>query len=125
MDLVHGKAYRYEDGTRQEVPVPEDMVDEVAMRREQLLEAAADADDEVLMKFLEGEEVSDEELELCLHKGVKDFVLAPVMLTSANRDIGISAMLDAIIRYLPTPTEEPPVDGHDNRGDDVEVRPTA
>jgi elongation factor G len=73
------------------------------------------------MKFLEGEEVSDEELERCLHSGVKDSVLAPVMMTSAHRDIGISAMLDAIIRYLPTPLEEPPVEVTDNRGEVVEV----
>ena len=75
------------------------------------------------MKFLEGEDVSDEELERCLHKGVKDSVLAPVMVTSANQDIGMSAMLDAIIRYLPTPLEEPPVKATDNRGDEVEVAP--
>ena len=123
VDLVHGKAYQYTDGQRTEVPVPEDMADEVATRREQLLEAAADADDDVLMKFLEGEEVSDEELELCLHKGVKDSVLAPVMVTSANQDVGMSAMLDAIIRYLPTPLEEPPVKATDNRGDEVEIAP--
>jgi elongation factor G len=121
VDLVHGKAYLYEGGKRQEVPIPEDMSDEVALRREQLLEAAADADDEVLMKFLEGEAVSDEELERCLHMGVKDSVLAPVMVTSANRDIGVSAMLDAIIRYLPTPLEQPPVKATDNRGDEIEV----
>ena len=125
VDLVHGKAYRYEGGQREEVPVPEDMVDEVASRREQLLEAAADADDDVLMKFLEGEAVSDEELELCLHKGVKDSVLAPVMVTSANQDVGMSAMLDAIIRYLPTPLEELPVKATDNRGDEVEIAPDA
>jgi len=123
VDLVHRKAYAYEDGQRTEVPVPEDMADEVALRREQLLEAAADADDEVLMKFLEGEEVSDQELERCLHKGVKDSVLAPVMVTSANRDIGMTAMLDAIVRYLPTPLEEPPVTATDPRGDEVEVSP--
>jgi elongation factor G len=121
VDLVHGKAYEYTGGQRAEVPVPEDMVDEVATRREQLLEAAADADDDVLMKFLEGEEVSDEELELCLHKGVKDSVLAPVMVTSANQDVGMSAMLDAMVRYLPTPLEMPAVKATDNRGDEVEV----
>jgi elongation factor G len=123
VDIVHGKAYRYTNGTREEAPIPDDMADEVATRREQLLEAAADADDEVLMKFLEGEVISDEELERCLHKGVKDSVVAPVMVTSANRDIGISAMLDAINRYLPTPLEGPPVTAADNRGDEVEVSP--
>jgi len=125
VDLVHRKAWIPKDGVREAAAIPDDIADEVAMRRDQLLEAAADSDDEVLMKFLEGEEVSDEELELCLHKGVKDSVLAPVMLTSASRDVGISAMLDAIIRYLPTPTEEPPIKGTDNRGDEVEVPPDA
>lgn len=123
VDLVHRKAWIYKDGAREEAPIPDALADEVQARRDQLLEAAADADDEVLMKFLEGEEISDGELELCLHKGVKDSILAPVMLTSANLDIGISAMLDAIIRYLPTPTEEPPVKATDNRGEEVEVAP--
>jgi elongation factor G len=125
VDLVHRKAWVYTDGKRAAVPIPDELAAEVALRRDQLLEAAADADDEVLMKFLDGEEISDEELELCLHKGVKDSILAPVMLTSAHRDIGISAMLDAIIRYLPTPTEEPPVEATDNRGEVVEVPPDA
>lgn len=125
VDLVHRKAWVYTDGKRAEVPIPDELTAEVALRRDQLLEAAADADDEVLMKFLDGEEISDEELELCLHKGVKDSILAPVMLTSAHRDIGISAMLDAIIRYLPTPTEEPPIEATDNRGEVVEVPPDA
>jgi len=125
VDLVHRKAWVYTDGKRAEVPIPDELTAEVTLRRDQLLEAAADADDEVLMKFLDGEEISDEELELCLHKGVKDSILAPVMLTSAHRDIGISAMLDAIIRYLPTPTEEPPVEATDNRGEVVEVAPDA
>jgi elongation factor G len=121
VDLVHRTAWIYKDGKRQEAPIPAELSDEVSRRREQLLEAAAEADDEVLVKFLEGEEISDEELERCLHTGVKDSVLAPVMMTSAHRDIGISAMLDAIIRYLPTPLEEPPVETTDNRGESVEV----
>ena len=123
VDLVHRQAWVYEGGKRQEAPIPAELAEEVATRRDQLLEAAADADDEVLMKFLEGQEISDEELELCLHKGVKDSVLAPVMMTSAHRDIGISAMLDAIVRYLPTPLEEPPVKALDERGEEVEVAP--
>jgi elongation factor G len=125
VDLVHRTAWVYTDGKRQETAIPDELAAEVALRREQLLEAAADADDEVLMKFLDGEEVSDEELELCLHKGVRDSVLAPVMMTSAHRDIGVSAMLDAILRYLPAPTEEPPIEVTDNRGEIVEMPPDA
>ncbi len=125
VDLVHRTAWLYKDGKRTEAPIPEELAAEVTQRRDQLLEAAADADDEVLMKFLDGAEISDEELELCLHKGVRDSVLAPVMVTSAHRDIGISAMLDAILRYLPAPTEEPPIEAKDNRGETVEVAPDA
>ena len=59
------------------------MADEVARRRDQLLEAAAEADDDVLTKYLEGEEISDPELEACLRKGVKESILAPVLVGSA------------------------------------------
>lgn len=121
VDLVHRTAWVYENGKRQQADIPAELADEVQLRRDQLLEAAADADDEVLMKFLEGEEITDEELAHCLHKGVKDSVLAPVMVTSANRDIGITAMLDAIIQYLPTPLEEELVQATDARGETVEV----
>jgi elongation factor G len=125
VDLVHGKAYVYEGSTRSEQPVPAELAAEVARRRDQLLEAAAEADDDVLTKYLEGEEVSDEELEACLHKGVRDSILAPVLISSANHEIGIEGVLDAIIRYLPSPAEEPPVKATDGGGKTVEVAPSA
>jgi len=103
VDLVHRRAYLFNEGRLEEVPVPEEMADEVARRRDQLLEAAADADEDVLIKYLEGQEISDAELEACLHKGVRESVLAPVLLSSAARDIGIEGLLDAIVRYLPSP----------------------
>lgn len=123
VDVVHGRAWVHEDGTRHEVPVPEDLVDEVALRRDQLLEAAAEADDEVLTKYLEGETISDEQLEACLHKGVRDSVLAPVLLTSSVKDIGMEELLDAIVRYLPSPAEEGPVAAIDGAGKAVQVPP--
>ena len=72
-------------------------------RRDQLLEAAAEADDDVLTKYLEGEEISDPELEACLRKGVKESILAPVLVGSAVKGIGLRGLLDAIVRYLPSP----------------------
>ena len=125
VDLVHRRAYLFNEGRLEEVPVPEEMADEVARRRDQLLEAAADADEDVLIKYLEGQEISDAELEACLHKGVRESVLAPVLLSSAARDIGIEGLLDAIVRYLPSPGEEPPVKATDDKGRDVEVPPAA
>jgi elongation factor G len=121
VDLVHRKAYKWEAGKETEVPVPDGMADEVARRRDQLLEAAAEADDDVLMKYLEGEEISDPELEACLHKGVKDSVLAPVLVGSAATGIGLRGLLDAIIRYLPSPAEGGPIKALDKGGATVEL----
>ena len=125
VDLVHRKAYVWDKGARTEVPIPTELTDEVARRRDQLLEAAAEADDAVLTKYLEGEEISDEELDACLHRGVRDSILAPVMVTSAAHDIGIDGVLDAIIRYLPSPDEEGPVKATDGAKKEVEAAPDA
>jgi elongation factor G len=121
VDLVHRKAWKLDGGKEVEVPVPDDLADEVARRRDQLLEAAAEADDDVLTKYLEGEEVSDEELDACLHKGVRESILAPVLVASAAKGIGLTALLDAIVRYLPSPEEEGPYAALDKADKDVEV----
>ena len=124
VDLVHRRAYRW-DGTQEtEIPIPVEMAAEVAKRRDQLLEAAAEADDTVLTKYLEGEEISDAELDACLHKGVRESILAPVLVGSAAKGIGIAALLDAFIRYLPMASEEPAVAARDPKsGAEVKVAP--
>jgi elongation factor G len=121
VDLVHRKAWKLEGGKEVEIPIPDALAGEVARRRDQLLEAAAEADDDVLTKYLEGEEISDPELEACLRKGVKDSVLAPVLVGSATKGIGLRALLDAIVRYLPSPADEAPVKATDKPGATVEV----
>src|SRR5688500_2282194 len=123
VDLVHRKAYRLEGGSEVEIPIPDGMADEVARRRDQLLEAAAEADDDVLVKYLEGEEVSDPELEACLRKGVKESILAPVLVGSSLNGIGLQALLDAVVRYLPSPADEGPVNAIDKAGATVEIPP--
>jgi elongation factor G len=123
VDLVHRKAWKLDGGKDVEIPIPEDLAAEVVVRRDQLLEAAAEADDDVLTKYLEGEEISDPELEACLRKGVKESILAPVLVASATRGIGLRGILDAIIRYLPSPADEPPVTAQDPKGNSVEVPP--
>ena len=123
VDLVHRKAFELQGGREVEVAIPAGLADEVARRRDQLLEAAAEADDDVLMKYLDGEEISDPELEACLRKGVKDSVLAPVLVGSATKGIGLQALQDAIVRYLPSPADEGPVTAKDKTGKDVEVAP--
>ena len=121
VDLVHRKAYTWDGSEEVEIPIPDDLADEVAKRRDQLLAAAAEADDDVLVKYLEGEEVSDPELEACLRKGVKESILAPVLVGSAAKGIGLRALLDAFIRYLPSPADEAPVKALDKSGATVEV----
>jgi elongation factor G len=121
VDLVHRKAYKLEGGKEVEIPIPAELADEVAARRDQLLEAAAEADDDVFEKYLAEEEITDAELDACLHKGVRNSILAPVLVTSANKAIGLGALLDAIVRYLPSPEEEGPYAATDKAGKDVEV----
>jgi elongation factor G len=126
VDLVHRKAYRWDGKQEVEIAIPAELEAEVASRRDQLLEAAAEADDDVLTKYLEGEEISDAELDACLHRGVRDSILAPVLVASATKGIGLRGLLDAIVRYLPTPAEEPPTIAREPKtGDPVEVPPDA
>ncbi|MFL5778625.1 MAG: elongation factor G, partial [Chloroflexota bacterium] len=121
VDLVHRKAWTWDGSKETEVPIPDDLTAEVDRRRDQLLEAAAEADDEVLTKYLEGEEIADTELEACLRKGVKESVLAPVLVGSAAKGIGLRGLLDAIVRYLPSPADERPVPATGKGGTTVEV----
>ena len=121
VDLVHRKAYQTDGSKVTEIPIPDELSGEVAKRREQLLAAAAEADDDVLVKYLDGEEVSDPELEACLRKGVKESVLAPVLVGSAAKGIGLDALLDAFTRYLPSPADEAPAKALDKSGATVEV----
>jgi elongation factor G len=123
VDLVHRKAFELQGGREVEVAIPDGMAGEVARRRDQLLEAAAEADDDVLVKYLDGEEISDPELEACLRKGVKDSILAPVLVGSAGHGIGLQALQDAIVRYLPSPADEGPVSAVDKAGKPIEVAP--
>ena len=121
VDLVHRKAWIWNGTTEVEGPIPPELEAEVARRRDQLLEAAAEADDDVLTKYLEGEEIADADLEACLRKGVKESILAPVLVGSAVKGIGLRGLLDAIVRYLPSPADEPPTKATDKSGATVEV----
>src|SRR3954470_7241124 len=116
VDLVHRKAWSWDGKQETEVPIPPELEADVAPRRDQLLEAAAEADDEVLTKYLEGEEISDAELDACLHKGVRESVVAPVLVASGAKGIGVRALTDALTRYLPPPPEEDPIVVRDRSG---------
>ena len=121
VDLVHRTAFEWDGAKEVEIPIPAELSGEVDKRRDQLLAAAAEADDDVLVKYLEGEDVSDPELEACLRKGVKESILAPVLVGSALKGIGLQALLDAFTRYLPSPADEAPVHAETKGGEAVEV----
>jgi elongation factor G len=122
VDLVHRKAFEWDGKQENEVPIPDALAAEVDRRRDQLLEAAAEADDDVLTKYLEGEDISDPELEACLRKGVKESILAPVLVGSALKGIGLRGLLDAFVRYLPSPADEPPATAIEPKsGDEIKV----
>jgi elongation factor G len=106
VDLVSQKAYTFEGGNKvQEIPVPADLQDSIGSYREQLIESAVESDDDVMEKFLEGEELSDEEILSVVKKGTRSGQLIPVLCGSASKNIGVQALLDAIVEFLPDPIE--------------------
>jgi elongation factor G len=116
VDMVTGKAYTGADG--KEAEVPPDMAEAVSTYREKLVEAAVENDDELIAKYLEGGDISEEELRRGLEQGARRGQLVPVLAGSALKSIGVTSMLDAVVRYLPSPAEVTPPEG-------VEVSPTA
>ncbi len=115
VDLVTGKAYVWDEDTLgakyREVEVPADMKDQVAEYREKLIETAADFDDDIMDKYLEGGDVSVEALKAAIRKGTIDIAITPVFCGSAFKNKGVQFLLDAVIDYLPSPIDIPPVDG--------------
>lgn len=110
VDIITGKAYVFDEGnkgTLQETAVPEDMVGDVALYRESLMENVAETDDDLIEKFLEEGELTDEEILKGLHAGVAKASLTPVCVCSALLNKGTAALLDNINMFLPSPTERP------------------
>jgi elongation factor G len=111
VDLITQKCYLFEGGNKlQEIPVPADLQDSLRISREQLIESAVESDDEMLEKFLEGEELSPEEIRMVVRKGVRSGSLIPVLCGSANKNVGIQTLLDALVDYLPSAADSVPED---------------
>jgi elongation factor G len=111
VDLVSQKAYTFEGGNKvQEIPVPGEMKDRISTYREQLIESAVESDDTIMEKFLEGEELSDQEIISVVKMGTRTGQLIPVLCTSASKNIGVQTLLDAILDYLPSAAEALPED---------------
>ena len=108
IDLLSRKAYHYDgkqDENAQEIEIPSDMVEKVEQYRQELIEAAAEFDDELMEKYLEGQEVSIELVKKAIRKGVLQVKFFPVLCGTALNNMGVKLALDAVIDYLPSPTD--------------------
>ena len=125
VDLLERKAevYLSDDGTKFEIrEIPDDMKDIVEEYREKIVEKAAEGDDALMEKYLEGEELSIDEIKASIRKQVLDCTLFPVFCGSAYKNKGIQMLLDAVIDYLPAPTDVPPIKGTDPKTGEEMVR---
>ena len=122
IDLFEMQAYIYNDEKGEDisiVPIPEDMQDEAEMYREELVEKICELDDELLEKYLEGEEPSEEELKKALRKGTCNCTAVPVCCGTAYRNKGVQKLLDAVIAFMPAPTDIADITGVDDEGNEV------
>lgn len=127
VDLVSGKAYLFDDtnkGTMKEIEVPEELKDNVSIYRESLMENVAESDDELIEKFLEEGELTEEEIRTGLKLSVASGSLTPVCVGSAILNKGTEALLDAINQYLPSPADRPAKVGKNPKtGEEVVRKP--
>ena len=114
IDLVKMKAY-----TPKETEIPEDMLETAQLARMTLMEAAAEADDDLLAKYLDGEELTDEEMHIGLVKGVAQAKIVPVICASAYKNIAVSQALDAFVSCLPSPQDRVVQGVHPKTKDEV------
>lgn len=123
VDLVENRAIMYTDDlgtTSESVDIPENLKELTAKLRVELIEAAAESDEELMMKYLDGEEISVAELKAAIRKGTCAVELFPVLCGSSYRNKGVQPMLDAVVDYLPSPVDVPPIKGVTSDGVDIE-----
>ncbi len=120
VDVLEGKSYIWgETGAPEDFEIgdiPEDMVDKVAEYREMLVETAVEQDDDLMEAYLEGEEPSIEQIKACIRKGTRELAFFPTYCGSAFKDKGVQNVLDAVVDYLPSPTEVDPQPLTDEEG---------
>ncbi|ROZ86159.1 elongation factor G [Pseudomonas neustonica] len=120
VDLLTRKAYVWDETGQPEnytvEDVPADMVDDVEIYREQMIETAVEMDDDIMMAYMEGEEPSIEDIQRCIRKGTLELAFFPTYCGSAFKNKGMQLLLDAVVDYLPTPTEVNPQPLTDEEG---------
>ena len=124
IDLMEMKAYIYNDEKGEDIDIidiPEDMQDDAELYHTDMVEKICEADDDLMMAYLDGEEPSVEDLKRVLREGTCNCTMVPVCCGTAYRNKGVQKLLDAIIEYLPAPTDVEAIKGQDLEGNEVEV----
>ena len=128
VDLVEMKAYIYNDDLGKDISVieiPDDLKEKAEEYHQKLIEAAAEQDEEIMMKYLDGEELSIEEIKACLRKGTINNSIVPVTCGTSYRNKGIQKLLDAIVDYMPAPVDVPHIKGVNPETGEEEERPSS
>ena len=125
IDLIENKAIIWDEESQgmewDVIDVPEDLKGDARHWRINLLESVAEYDDELLMKYLEGDEIAPEELETVIRQATVNRDITPVLCGTALQNKGVQRLLDAVIKYLPSPIDVPPVEGHHPRDEEEKI----
>jgi elongation factor G len=122
VDLFEMKAYIYNDAKGEDISVtdiPDDMKDDAELYHTELVEKICDLDEDLMMEYLEGNEPSVDDLKAALRKGTIENKAVPVLCGSAHQNKGIQKLLDAVLEYMPAPTDVPDITGTDLEGNEV------
>ncbi|NOY85863.1 MAG: elongation factor G [Deltaproteobacteria bacterium] len=127
VDLVRHVAYYFDEAALgakvRESPVPEEMEGEVAEARDELLQALAEVDDSLMAKYLEGDDIGEEQIKSALRKGTLELSLVPVLCGSAFKNKGVQPLLDAIVDFLPSPVDVAAIKGiESDTGEIIEIK---
>ncbi len=122
IDILNRKAYKYDesiDENTKEIEIPSNLKNLIEEKRNELIEAAADFDEDLMVKYLEGEEIPVDLIKSAIRKGTLAVEFFPVFCGSAFKNKGVKFVLDAVIDFLPSPLDIPPVVGHSQDGKEI------
>ncbi|OYT17487.1 MAG: elongation factor G [Bacteroidetes bacterium 4572_77] len=127
VDLMSNKAYVWDEGDNgveiREIPIPEDLIEKAAEYRMNLIEGVAEESDELLEKFMDDpDSITEEEMQYAIRKATIDMRITPMMCGSAFKNKGVQMLLNAVIDYLPSPADQPAVEGFHPRTEETETR---
>ncbi len=124
VDIVSGKAYLYDEtGKLQKSAIPPEMADEIETARNEFMENVAEMDDDLLERYLEGEELTEEQLKNTFRKGILNAEFYPAMCGAATKLIGVDPLFEFIIDYMPSPLDRGAWKATDSKGEAVEIAP--